>query len=274
MMSLPPLAWERTCSFPKIIERCPCAISLKFLALLVAFVLVAVDPAMAAGLNDTGITTYGNDSAIGFASEPAGHPGQDASYGRDAAAKAGILVKVGGGNAGFDFSKIGTTGQTLPDDAVTWSCVRDNVTGLVWEMKTDDGGLHGKDWTYSWYNSTGVNDGGDPGVPSYGSCGGSVAAGCDTEKFAAAVNLVGLCGASDWRLPSRKELLTIVDNSRFNPAIDTKYFPNTRSSTFWSASPDANYFIEAWDVSFVNGVSSYGQQKLWGLSVRLVRGGQ
>ncbi len=58
-------------------------------------------------LNDTGIqfcgeTTSGNNDPC-TGNEP---QGQDAHYGRDAAAKAGTLTKVGAGDAGFDFTKI------------------------------------------------------------------------------------------------------------------------------------------------------------------------
>lgn len=240
---------------------------------LFAIALLARGPALAAGLNDTGITTYGNDSSNLLASEPADYPGQDAGHGRDAAAKVGILAKVGGGNAGFDFSKIDANGKILPATAAAWSCVRDNVTGLVWEVKTDDGGLHDKDWDYSWYNSTGVNDGGYAGKAAGGWCGDTVVGGCDTEKFVAAVNFGGLCGAMDWRVPSRKELLTIVDNSRTGPAIDTNYFPNTRSGFCWSSSPSIHLWTAAWTVSFVNGfVRDLFMDEITG--VRLVRGGQ
>jgi hypothetical protein len=31
--------------------------------------------------------------------------------------------------------------------------VRDNVTGLVWEVKTADGGLRDQKWSYTWYDS-------------------------------------------------------------------------------------------------------------------------
>ncbi len=249
---------------------------------LSAIVLLAHGQAWATGVNDTGITAYGNNSSSALTSEPADFPGQDASYGRDAEARAGTLTKVGGGNAGFDFTKIDANGNTLPATAATWSCVRDNVTGLVWEMKTDDGGLHDKDWTYTWYNSTGVNDGGSAGTAAGGSCGGTVAAGCDTEKFVAAVNASGLCGATDWRLPSRNELLNIVDNSRLNPAIDINYFPNTSYSNFWSSSPcaanDPLYHC-AWSVDFgigrVSGSYTVYDYSSYGIhEVRLVRGGQ
>lgn len=230
-------------------------IGLLAIALLAIALLASSPAARAAALNDTGAATYGNATANDLTSEPADYPGQDASHGRDAAAKAGILTKVGSGNAGFDFTKIDANGNTLPADAATWSCVQDNATGLVWEVKSDDGGLHDKDWTYSWYNSTGVNDGGSSGFAGQGSCGGTVVEGCDTEKFVTRVNTTGLCGHNDWRLPSSKEQLTIVDNNRTNPAIDTNYFPNTPSAHFWTATPfvDRWGYVTSWFVDFEQG---------------------
>jgi len=32
--------------------------------------------------------------------------------------------------------------------------VRDNVTGLIWENKTDDGTIHDKNNQYTWYDSS------------------------------------------------------------------------------------------------------------------------
>ena len=37
-----------------------------------------------------------------------------------------------------DFTKISSTGQKLPVNATSWSCVLANRTGLMWEVKTDD----------------------------------------------------------------------------------------------------------------------------------------
>ena len=67
------------------------------------------------------------------------HPSQDARYGRDAQA----MARIGGGEAGFDFTALNASGQTTPptSGATPHPCVRDNVTGLVWEVKTADGGL-------------------------------------------------------------------------------------------------------------------------------------
>lgn len=64
--------------------------------------------------------------------------GQDAVYGRDAASN---LSKVGYGPAGFDYTKLDANGDDLAEAATSWSCVRDNVSGLIWEVKTTSG-LH------------------------------------------------------------------------------------------------------------------------------------
>jgi len=56
--------------------------------------------------------------------------GQDAVYGRDADNKDDT-----DGEAGFSFSKLDQDGNELAFSAVDWSCVRDNVTGLVWRKE-------------------------------------------------------------------------------------------------------------------------------------------
>jgi hypothetical protein len=97
--------------------------------------------------------------------------------------------------------------------------------------------------------------------------------GCNTHAFVQAVNAQGLCGASDWRMPTRSELMSIVDNGRSNPAIDSEYFPNTPSWWYWSSSPYANGSSAAWNVGFYNGrVNWHGEGSSY--HVRLVRAGQ
>jgi hypothetical protein len=56
-----------------------------------------------------------------------------------------------------------------------------------------------------------------------------------------------------WRLPSLKELETLVDESRVNPAIDHTAFPNTQGKYFWTVSPVTNFTDNAWVVDFNRG---------------------
>ncbi len=230
--------------------------------------------AAAAGLNDTGITQCANGSQNGQSCPQNGFPRQDAETGRDAQNTAGTLQKAGGGSAGFDFTKLDSNGDPLDASAASWDCVRDNVTGLIWEVKTDDAGLRDKDWTYTWYNTDSNTNGGNAGSTGGATCGGSLA-NCNTQAYVAAVNALdpALCGYSDWRMPSREELRSIVDYSKLSPAIDTHYFPATVATWYWSASPYAPDSDGAWVVSF--GDSSCGTgDKGSNFAVRLVRGGQ
>lgn len=59
------------------------------------------------------------------------------------------------GHAGFSFTKLDANGNELLANATDWSCVKDNVTGLIWEVKqggngtVGDEGLHDADDTYT-----------------------------------------------------------------------------------------------------------------------------
>jgi len=233
------------------------------------------------GMNDTGIIQWGDVSVNNLTVTQTLFPGQDADHGRDARAKAGTLTKVGAStnaNQGFDFTKLNAAGVALTNQAVAyattpWSCVQDNVTGLMWEAKTTTG-LHNANHTYSWYNSIGANDGGNPGIANNGnSCVDTV--NCDTEKYVAAVNVAALCGFSDWRLPEIEALRSIVDYSIGfpGPAIDTAYFPNNIGDGYWSSSPYAVLSSSAWYLRFGSAVDTTASKAFGGFHVRLVRGG-
>jgi len=43
------------------------------------------------------------------------------------------------------YTKLDSQRNNLSDEATEWSMVRDNVTGLIWEIKTDDGSIHDSD---------------------------------------------------------------------------------------------------------------------------------
>jgi len=84
-------------------------------------------------------------------------------------------------------------------------------------------------------------------------------------------------GGYGWRLPTPKELLSIVDNGRYDPAINTDYFPGTPDEWFWTsadfastADSDQN---KAWFVRFDKGFLSHkSKTESEKMHVRCVRG--
>lgn len=216
-------------------------------------------------IGDTGITacTGSADESCGVP----GLPGQDAEFGRDAEAVLGVLEKLDSGPAGFDFTKIGANGEILPASATEWVCVADNHSGLMWEVHVDDpGDLRHFMHTWSWLESDGETDGGMAGTADGGTCAGAP---CDTEGKEQAINDLALCGSGNWRLPTRKELASLVHAGASDPAIATSHFPLT-DGDYWSATPMAAGPASAWRVQFSDGRWDV-ELKSNGLKVRLVR---
>jgi hypothetical protein len=77
-------------------------------------------------------------------------------------------------------------------------------------------------------------------------------------------------GYTDWRLPNKNELESIVENHCFSPAIKSEVFPATPSAYFWSSSPYAAVPSAAWSVDFGFGLVN-ASVKSGSILVRLVR---
>lgn len=123
--------------------------------------------------------------------------------------------------------------------------VSDNTTGLMWMrcglgQKWDKKKCSGTPKDYTWKDAL-------------------LAA--DSLEFA---------GYSDWRLPSKNELESIVEERCYSPAINDKVFPDTPSVFFWSSSPFAGFSGGAWSVDFGFGAVN-ASDKDGAIPVRLVR---
>ena len=81
------------------------------------------------------------------------------------------------------------------------------------------------------------------------------------DAAASACKELRLAGHEDWRMPTRVELLTLVDDTRFDPAIDADAFPDTPTKWFWTSTPAARApSAVAWIVRFANGSSGFARR--------------
>jgi len=152
--------------------------------------------------------------------------------------------------------------------------ITDNSTGLMWEKKTQDGSIHTFWNTYSWSGA------------SFGTT--NIMDGSITSTFLAQLNGGGFAGHTDWRIPNRFELESLLNLQRLNPAVDSAFDTNCVASctvttcsctqtaagaAYWSSTTlGSGPFIAAWAVDFSYG-SLVFQPKVDSLAVRAVRGG-
>lgn len=233
-------------------------------------------------INDTGVILQATDSQI-LSGYQGDYPGQDGQRGQDIIHANNLSEKAGRGEKGFDFTRLDEMGDEVDDDNASWRCVRDNITGLIWESKTDvlTTTLHSSSYSYSWYETDEVEgfDGDENGIST--SC--SLTS-CNTESFIAEVNVQGLCNFRDWRLPTHNELLSLLHLGQTTaPMIDTDYFPSTTDSLtvpvwYWTQDSSADGFANeqaqnAWAIDFASGNDNF-LNKSTASKVRLVRAGR
>jgi hypothetical protein len=186
-------------------------------------------------------------------------------------------VPVPEGTFPTGFGKISNSGANLPASAVLgpgpsdWACTRHGPSGLVFEVKlAGSGALRSAANTYSWRSTDSASNGGVVGNAGGGVCAGS---GCDTQAYVAAVNSAALCGFTNWRLPSRRELQilsTLVGQGSGTPVSEPTYFPNMGVDGYWTGSNFAANPLAAWSLHFDTGQARW-TEKQRALRVLLVR---
>jgi hypothetical protein len=164
-----------------------------------------------------------------------------------------------GQSGAFENSNIWKTGQTISygddDDGnlekgVAWPTPRftdlgngtitDNLTGLTWTKDANGPGPISctPATTKTWQ-----------GALNYIKC----------------LNTNSYLGHNDWRLPNRKELFSLIDRSKYSPALPTGHpFQRVQSNSFleqyWSSTTRADGASSAFTVSMADGSVDYGDK--------------
>jgi hypothetical protein len=105
-------------------------------------------------------------------------------------------------------------------------CVRDDVTGLVWEGKNA------------------VEPRSAAAVLTY----------ANVAAYVSYVNSIALCGYTNWRVPEIQELQSIVHFGEWNPSQDAEWFPNAAPQNYWSStSSTVSNTAQNWAIDFYDG---------------------
>jgi hypothetical protein len=148
-----------------------------------------------------------------------------------------------GGTAGGETTGDGTAGATAP-------CTDGRQSGFVMPNPASTGLPNPASYTT---NGDGTVTDNVTGLVWQG----TVDPGSYTQAQAATY-CASLGGA--WRLPTRVELVSLVDFTIASPGvtINQTYFPSTPAAEFWTSSPAAGDSSYAWLVAFDGGIASIG----------------
>ena len=133
------------------------------------------------------------------------------------------------------------TGVAWPNPRFTvqanTNCVLDNLTGLIWARNANQFGQ-----------------------TNWGTC----VTNCNNMDYG---------GQTDWRLPNKRELMSLIDENKYNPALPTGHpFIGVQSLYYWSSTTYMDNTASAWAVSLING-RVYEYSKTITAYVWPVRGG-
>ena len=206
--------------------------------------LTVVNLLVDSGVNSGQCYAAGSDVLVSCISPTASalNDRQDGMIGRDVTSSDGA-----DGQAGLSYSTVIRQSGQNPvalGPYVKADCVKDNITGLVWQGKS----------------TALVSLPGD-------------ARNLEAKVLEAATNAAALCGFSDWRLPSRTELQSLVNYGSLDLyfSIDTLWFVDARIGAYYSATRYAPNLKNVWLVDFTRGSVAPDSNASSGVYARLVR---
>jgi len=163
-----------------------------------------------------------------------------------------------------DFVKLSSEGEILDFESSNWSCVLDQKTSLIWEVKGETEGVQYTMNTYTWFDG---DTGRKNNMYSKNCYWGE---GCNTQSFVDDINEAQLCTYTNWRLPTRDELKTIINYYGDDILIDLDFFPNTQKETYWTSMTAKDNPSLAYEIPFFYG-GSIVREKSIDTYIRLVR---
>ena len=206
-------------------------------------------------LNDTGVKLFFDGTTMVEEEPAASFKGQDAAFGFD---------KTDGG---FKFKKLDSKGLILSNDAEEYSCVLDERTNIIWEIKEDE--KTSPRYKFSTFTAdVGIHSDPHDAELAATSCNqgeGKDLSDCRSSTYIKYINKISYCGKSDWRLPTAQEQFNQIDFSRKEFILDTgddsKYYYGLDKNLFkdmYKTSDEINdlsndmYEMLYWSSSFYN----------------------
>jgi hypothetical protein len=93
---------------------------------------------------------------------------------------------------------------------------------------------------------------------------------CNDANSSAGSRIGAFAGITNWKVPSREELFSIVKyNTTATTTIDKNFFPDTVDDRYWTKIPSAYHLSAAWVISF-QFADTYGINKNTSKYVRCV----
>jgi hypothetical protein len=134
----------------------------------------------------------------------------------------------------YHLIKLNSYAKPISSWAGPFKCVKDTKTSLIWEVKSYDETLLDTKCSYSWFD-------GNLGYKYGGSCFTKTTK-SNTKDIVDYANKTKLCGFDNWRLPTTKELKTILfrDPLPGDPMVEIEFFPQTQKDLYWTSDIDKN----------------------------------